>query len=153
MVKYIDESDHVPPSAQEAKSAGYGEAMLLRDPVTGELTTIERTDERTADEIARIAPGQHDLNLPLAPSTDGGNIVKQLEASAALQPAKRKPNQSDTERDWIERMVQKHGDGTEDRSSLMRMQRDSKMNVWQYSQGQILQRLKRWKEWKAQHDG
>lgn len=129
--------------------AGYGEAIIVRDPDTGELSAIHPSDLDAEAGVFDSRLDQHNL-----PSSNSGKtsheVVKQLEASAfAPRHKKKKPPQSTGEREWIERMVQKYGDGKDGSDSVRMMQRDKKLNVWQYSEGEIRRRLKRWQEGKA----
>lgn len=66
-------------------------------------------------------------------------IVKQLEQQASMgaPPAERK--QSDGEREWIERLVAKHGEDFE------KMARDRRLNPMQQTPADIKRRVKKWK--------
>jgi nucleolar protein 16 len=80
-----------------------------------------------------------------AMNTRPSNVVAELEAQAdeeaAILARKRRPRQqSKREEEWIARLAEKYGDDTR------AMARDIKLNPMQQSEGDLVRRLKKWKE-------
>jgi len=73
---------------------------------------------------------------------DGGSIVGQLTAAAAMPGHKKVRKQSDREREWCEALVAKHG-----RSGFAAMARDAKLNVMQQSEGDVRRRVVKYLKW------
>lgn len=70
---------------------------------------------------------------------EGKKIVRQLEAQA-YRPVEKKPRtQSHREREWVESMVQKHGD------DVRAMVRDRVLNPMQQTEADITRRIRKWK--------
>ncbi|KAK3077974.1 hypothetical protein LTS18_008766 [Coniosporium uncinatum] len=125
-----------------------GEARIKRDLETGEVHVIEAK-----------APKPNPLNDPLLdmdkdeeefegfddePNTSNKtDVVKQLEVMAANEAPAKPRKQSEREQEWIQRLVEKHGDDCE------AMFRDTKLNVMQQSVGDIKKRVKKWKAGRA----
>ena len=73
---------------------------------------------------------------------DGGSIVGQLTAAAAMPGHKKVRKQSDREREWCAALVEKHG-----RSGFAAMARDPKLNVMQQSEGDVRRRVVKYLKW------
>ncbi|GAB7340322.1 hypothetical protein MBLNU457_6774t1 [Dothideomycetes sp. NU457] len=131
-----------------------GEAKIQRDPTTGAIISFE--DNRKAnplndklndieDEDEAVWEGfvnDHGVVDGAAPSVPGAadtDVVKQLEARAAMGSEKKPRKQSEREQDWIGRLVEKYGD------DYGKMSRDMKLNPMQQSSGDIKRRVKKWK--------
>jgi nucleolar protein 16 len=68
------------------------------------------------------------------------DVVKQLEAEAAVPEEKAQRHQPDREREWLARLVERHGD------DIQAMVWDRKLNPMQQTAGDIRRRLKMFKE-------
>ncbi|KAN0103185.1 60S ribosomal subunit biogenesis protein-like protein Nop16 [Hyaloscypha variabilis] len=126
------------------------EARVERDPETGKILRVIHAHKRP-----------NPLNDPLnSDSEDEGmaddgeefegfdgegepkeknEIVRQLEEQASMEAEKIPRKQSERERDWIERLVAKHGDNYE------RMARDMRLNPMQQTAADIRKRVGKWK--------
>jgi nucleolar protein 16 len=136
------------------------ETKVERDPQTGRILRIVRSDGGSEDAIVRKRK-LNPLNDPLenlsdeeetsAMSTRPSDIVAELEAQAEEEAAtlarKRRPRQqSKREEEWIARLAGKYGD------DIRAMARDVKLNPMQQSEGDLRRRLKKWKENKQMSD-
>lgn len=65
-------------------------------------------------------------------------IVRQLEEQASMEAEKKPRKQSDREKEWIERLVGKHGENYE------RMARDMRLNPMQQTANDIKGRVEKW---------
>lgn len=132
------------------------ETKVERDPETGRILRIIRADD--AEDEAMKQKRLNPLNDPLVdlseeetaitPKQRQSDVVADLEAQAeeeaeALARKKRPRQQSTREEEWIERLIEKHGDDTR------AMTRDRKLNALQQSEGDIGRRVKKWK---ARHE-
>jgi nucleolar protein 16 len=130
------------------------ETKVERDPQTGRILRIVRSDGGAEDALTRRRK-LNPLNDPLedlsedeatnAMNTRPSNVVAELEAQAdeeaAILARKRRPRQqSKREEEWIARLAEKYGDDTR------AMARDIKLNPMQQSEGDLVRRLKKWKE-------
>lgn len=70
---------------------------------------------------------------------EGSGIVPQLETEANRPTVKKKKTQSSREKEWLQRLVEKHGDDTK------AMARDRKLNPMQQTEADISRRIKKWK--------
>jgi nucleolar protein 16 len=126
------------------------EAKVERDPETGKILRVIHPHKRA-----------NPLNDPLNSDSEDGDvaddgeefegfdgegetkekneIVKQLEEQALMGAEKVPRKQSEREREWIERLVAKHGDNYE------RMARDMRLNPMQQTAADIGRRVGKWK--------
>jgi nucleolar protein 16 len=70
----------------------------------------------------------------------GAKVVRQLEAEARRPVEKKVRHQSEREKEWLARLVERHGDDT------AAMARDMKLNPMQQTEADIARRIKKWKE-------
>lgn len=154
-IETTSDSLHINGSAKAAATnLSLGEARVERDPETGKILRVINDDEI---EIAgRKVRKDNPLNDPLNELSDleeevqtrhqgsDNAIVRQLELQAAQEEElakKKKPRQQSTrEQEWIERLVNKHGD------NIQAMVRDRKLNPMQQSEGDIRRRIKKWQK-------
>ena len=98
----------------------------LNDPLN-DLSSDEDGDERDADRRTTVR------------KFGGLGIVPELEESAKYGKRKRPRKQSQREQEWIERLVERHG---EDYGAMVR---DRKLNPMQQSEGDLKRRVAIWK--------
>lgn len=68
-------------------------------------------------------------------------IVRKLEEQAALGERRREREQSEREKEWIERLVERYG-----RGEYKRMARDVKLNPYQQTAADIRRRVVKWEK-------
>ncbi|PWY75116.1 hypothetical protein BO70DRAFT_319221 [Aspergillus heteromorphus CBS 117.55] len=145
-----EDSLYIKSSAQAAaKQAATGEIQVERDPETGKILRVIRGD----DEV-EVAGRKHKRNNPLNdPLNDlespaltlpeqknaATTVVQQLEQQADREgvsvKAKKPRHQSKREEEWVQRLVEKHGD------NYIAMARDRKLNPMQQSIGDLKRRI------------
>jgi nucleolar protein 16 len=105
------------------RALGPGQAMIQRDD-DGNIISVVLGEEGSDDEEYHVTP-----------KTD---VVKMLEqqASEAVSVGRA---QSAGEQDWLQRLMDKHGD------DLGAMFRDTKLNIYQESVGQLKRRIAKYK--------
>lgn len=138
------------PSSRRPKTLGTAEIKVTRDAKTGAITGVE---EDGRQKRARKNP----LNDPLNTDSDsdhdkeeegdveGGRsrgIVPELEQAAKYSKKKRPRMQSEREREWVEGLVDRHGD------DWGAMVRDRRLNPQQQTEGDIKRRVEIWKKTK-----
>ncbi|SPN97666.1 related to NOP16 constituent of 66S pre-ribosomal particles [Cephalotrichum gorgonifer] len=99
----------------------------LNDPLNDIEDQAEADDDEDAEEWGGIEDGG-------APTTD---VVRALEEMASRPEVKRVRHVSEREREWLDRLVQKHGDDTE------AMARDRKLNPMQQTAADIARRIRK----------
>ena len=122
----------------------------MRDPKTGAIVSVQH------DKSGRDNP----LDDPLNELSDSGNdervverngrgIISELEEQARYSRQKRPRMQSQGEREWIERLVERWDD------DWGGMVRDRKLNPQQQSEGDLKRRVRIWKggKRKGQQEG
>lgn len=157
---------HIKGSAEsEAKNLKLGETRVERDPETGKILRVISGDDEV--EIAgRKHKRSNPLNDPLNDLSDdvdlagaaaaagqaqGGkdasDVVKLLEMQAAKEDsavlAKKPRHTSQREGEWIEKLLQKHGD------DYAAMARDRKLNPMQQTVGDIKRRIRKYQAGQA----
>ncbi|PGH23051.1 hypothetical protein AJ80_02824 [Polytolypa hystricis UAMH7299] len=161
---------HVNPNASSRKTFAPTEARVERDPETGKILRVihsEAEENETLEIAGRLHRRDNPLNDPLddisqrrgqaSASGEGDRVpmptpsasatsefVKALEKQVVMEEEalkKRRPRQqSAREEEWLERLVEKHGD------DVAAMVRDRRLNRMQQTAGDINRRLRKWKE-------
>lgn len=148
---------HIKSSTQSiAKTLGLGETKVERDPETGKIIRVigrpeeveiggrkRRRDNPLNDPLNDIE--KDDLIMPTVPGRNADSIiVKQLESQADKESdlvKKKKPrHMSEREAEWVQALVQRHGD------NLSAMVRDKRLNPMQQTEGDLKRRIRKWKE-------
>ena len=105
------------------------------NPLNDPLNDLESEDEHTGNNTftKRLKPNKT--------STHNRGIIPQLEAAAEITNERKRPRaQTQSEQEWIERLVERWGD------NYMGMMGDKKLNPWQHSEGNLRRRVLKWKE-------
>jgi nucleolar protein 16 len=117
------------------------EVQVERNPETGAIARVIRPASEN------LNPLNDPLNniLDASESVDKskyvtGGIITELEEQALMEIKNRPRQQSKREVEWIERLVKKYGD------DYGRMMRDTKLNPYQQTEGDLRKRIARWKE-------
>ena len=126
------------------------EARVERDPETGKILRVihaskrpnplndplnsDSEDEEMADDGEEFQ-GFDGKGEP----KEKNPIVQQLEEMASMEAEKTERRQSEREREWIGRLVGKHGE------DYQRMARDMKLNPMQQTSADIGRRVAKWK--------
>lgn len=121
-------------TAEKQKQLVPGEARIIRDE-DGNVVRIEHGP--TADEAldAVMQNGEAEGAGIIDTRTP---VVRMLES---MQPApKRERQQSDREKEWVERLVQKYG------TDYKKMERDRKLNPMQQTAADIRKRVEKWQK-------
>lgn len=133
-----------------------GEIKVIRDAEGNILEVIDAEDQqRKHNPLNDPLNDLEDSDMELEETEPGKQqmsqnpITAQLQAQAAaeaeaLAKYKKPRNQSSREEEWIEGLIEKHGD------NYGAMFRDKKLNPMQQSEGDIKKRVKKWK---AKHSG
>jgi nucleolar protein 16 len=117
-----------------------------RDPETGKITKVIHdkpqkenplndplnSDEEGACEEMQDAEGE---------APEGNDIIKELEAQASMVPEKKVRKQSEREKEWISRLVDRYG------SNYKAMARDRRLNPMQQTEADISRRVRKWREY------
>ncbi|PLB53789.1 hypothetical protein P170DRAFT_372075 [Aspergillus steynii IBT 23096] len=136
-----EDSLHIKGSAQaSSKQLGLGEVKVERDPETGNIIRVisKKRDNPLNDPLNDLSDNEQEA---YGSKTD---IVRQLERQAAQEgqdvKTKKPRHQSSRESEWIQRLVDRHGD------DVTAMFRDRKLNPMQQSEGDIRRRIRKWKK-------
>lgn len=132
------------------------EVRVERDPKTGKILKVIRDDEieiagrkhkRTnplGDPLAQIEMDENDNDNPERSLRKGSEFIRQLEQQAAQEQnaiKKRRPRQqSKQEEEWIQKLIEKHGDNTQ------AMFWDRRLNPMQQSESDLRKRIRIWRE-------
>lgn len=147
-----ESSSATPFGIQPVPKAIISEARVERDPETGKIIRVHHApnpnplnDPLTALELSSAAPQydpshQHTLYGTASTAGEGSTDVVRslLEQSAAKSgETKKKRHQSEREREWLGKLVGRHGD------DYGAMARDGKLNPMQQNAGDIKRRIQR----------
>lgn len=104
-----------------------GEARIRRDAQGNVIEviygTMDENDEQTKDDESERDP----------------SVVKKLEERASRPIIRKKRELSEREEAWMHKLYKKHGDNVDN------MFRDTKLNIYQQSRGDLQKRLEKWK--------
>ena len=137
------------PSSRKTGRLAPEEVQVERDPETGRIL-------RVVSSKSQLEPTENPLSDPLNDLMDvepasrnavSSDIIAALEQEAEEEGerlAKKRPRQqSQREEEWIQRLVEKHGD------NIRAMVRDRQLNPMQQTEGDIGRRIKKWKKQQA----
>ncbi|KAF2102655.1 hypothetical protein NA57DRAFT_63525 [Rhizodiscina lignyota] len=127
------------------------EARVERDPETGEILRVIEDEGLVRDnplhdllnefdEEDDQDGGEEDETTNEDSSVGRTEVVRQLESIAAAGESKKPRHQSAREIEWVEALVQRHGDDYD------KMFMDRKLNPMQQSAGQIKKRVLQWRK-------
>jgi nucleolar protein 16 len=120
-------------------------ARVERDQETGKIIRVIHDRPRKANP----------LNDPLNSDDEGrdeemqdakeeaperNNIIKELEAQASMVPEKKVRKQSEREKEWISRLVERYG------TDYKAMARDRRLNPMQQTEADISRRVRKWRD-------
>ncbi|WYZ38834.1 hypothetical protein EsH8_III_000748 [Colletotrichum jinshuiense] len=101
------------------------------NPLNDPLNALDSDEEDEEDEDEEEGEGWGGIDDESRPE-----VIRMLEKQAALPTVKKPRHMSQQEREWLERLIAKHGDDT------AAMTRDRKLNPMQQTQGDIARRIK-----------
>ncbi|KAF4556030.1 Ribosome biogenesis protein Nop16-like protein [Elsinoe fawcettii] len=133
------------------------EARVERDPETGAIVSVveERKANPLRDPLNELSDeegegwegfvNEHGVVDGARQKQDGTTeVVRRLEEEAARPVVKRERRQSEREKEWVMRLVEKYGD------DYGKMARDGRLNPMQQSVGDIRKRVVKWKKSQGQ---
>ncbi|CAD6588777.1 MAG: Nucleolar protein 16 [Alectoria sarmentosa] len=129
------------PTSHKLSELGTTEVKVTRDPKTGAIVSVQHEKaerENPLDDPLNELSDSEDEDQD-ARSSNGRGIVAELEEQARHSRRKRPRMQSQREREWIERLVEKWG---EDWGGMVR---DRKLNPQQQTEGDLKRRIAVWK--------
>jgi len=121
------------------------EARVERDPETGKITRVIHSRAKSnplndpLEEMGGEGGEFEGFDAETGNQKPSNEIVQKLEEQASMIPEKKERKQSEREREWLERLVAKHGENYE------KMARDMKLNPMQQTAADIRKRVARWK--------
>ena len=129
--------------SQSSKHLIPRDVQVQRDPETGAILHItdpqwKKSENPLNDPLSDILDGDHEESDHTREESGQNDIIKKLEQQAAIDIKKRPRHQSQRESEWVGKLVAKYGDDYE------RMARDTKLNPYQQSAGDIRKRVKVW---------
>lgn len=130
----IPNTDPVQTGDIDPDSLGANEARIIRNP-DGSIQRIEYGDDLRHETIGESVADRATRHHSNGEDTD---LVKALRLQTTMG-AKKERLQSDRETDWVERLIEKHGD------DYKAMFWDKELNVRQQSIGDIKKRVQKWK--------
>ena len=131
------------PTARKTGKLELQEVQVERDPETGQILRVLRpADDQPAYFNPLNDPLNDIMNVEAEPARESTGVVAELEKEAAEEEealARRRPRQqSNREEEWLEQLLQKHGENTR------AMARDRKLNPMQQTEGDLKRRLKKY---------
>ena len=115
------------------------EVKVTRDPKTGAIVSVQREKSERENPLGDPLNEISDLEEEVVKSS-GRGVVPELEEQAKYSKPKRPRMQSQREREWIERLVERWGD------DWGGMVKDRKLNPQQQSEGDLKKRVGVWKK-------
>jgi nucleolar protein 16 len=120
-------------------------ARVERDPETGKIIKVIHGKPRKANPLndplnSDDDGGDEEMQDAEEEAPEGNKIIKELEALASMVPGKKVRKQSEREKEWIARLVERYG------SDYKAMARDRKLNPMQQTEADIARRVRKWKD-------
>lgn len=113
---------------------------MTRDPNTGAIVSVQHEkserENPLGDLLNELSDSENDEKVM---ESNGRGIISELEEQAKHSRPKRARMQSQGEREWIDRLVERWGD------DWGGMVRDRKLNPQQQSEGDLKRRIGIWK--------
>ena len=130
------------PTSHRSSELGTSEVKVTRDPTTGAITSVQHEKSERENPLRDPLNDFSDPGDEEAEESSGWGIVPELEEQARYSRPKRPRMQSQREREWVERLVERWGD------DWGGMFRDRKLNPQQQSEGDLKKRVGVWKSGK-----
>lgn len=120
-------------------------AHVERDPETGEITRVIHKKPRKSNPLndplnSDDEEGDETMQDAEEEAPEGNNIIKELEAQASMVPEKKVRKQSEREKEWIARLVDRYG------TDYKAMARDRRLNPMQQTEADIGRRARKWRD-------
>lgn len=126
-------------------------ARVERDPETGRIIRVIHEKRRKAnplnDPLVSDSEAEDDdmhnvetREQSAKGTKEGERIVRELEAQASMVPERKVRKQSQREREWIARLVERYGTDTRG------MARDRRLNPMQQTEADIARRMRKWRD-------
>ena len=121
---------------------GTSEVKVTRDPKTGAIVSVQREKSERENPLGDPLNEIDELEEEEEEVVEGDRrgVVPELEEQAKYSKPKRPRMQSQREREWIQRLVERWGD------DWGGMVRDRKLNPQQQSEGDLKRRVGIWKK-------
>lgn len=122
---------------------------MTRDPKTGAIVSVQHEKSKRENPLDDPLNEFSELEDEQVVESSGRGIIPELEEQAKYSRPKRPRMQSQREREWIERLVDRWGD------NWGGMFRDRKLNPQQQTEGDLKRRVGIWKvgKRKGQQEG
>lgn len=120
-------------------------AHVERDPETGKIIKVIHDKPRKANPLNDPLNSDddredEDMQDAEEEAAEGNNIIKELEAQASMVPERKVRKQSEREKEWIARLVERYG------SDYKAMARDRRLNPMQQTEADIGRRVRKWRD-------
>lgn len=112
---------------------------MTRNPKTGAIISVQHEKSERENPLGDPLNAFSDLEEEGVVEDNGRGIVPELEEQAKYGKPKRPRMQSQREREWIERLVERWGD------DWIGMVRDQKLNPQQQTEGDLKKRVAIWR--------
>lgn len=112
---------------------------MTRDPKTGAIVSVQHEQSERENPLRDPLNELSDSEDEMMVGSSGRGIITELEEQAKYSRPKRPRMQSQREREWIERLVERWGD------DWGGMVRDRRLNPQQQSEGDLKRRVAVWK--------
>lgn len=130
------------PTSHKASELGTSEVKVTRDPKTGAIVSVHHEKSERENPLGDPLNEFSDSEDEMVEESCSRGIIPELEEQARYSKPKRPRMQSQREREWIERLVERWGD------DWGGMVRDRKLNPQQQSEGDLKRRVGVWKNGK-----
>lgn len=137
------------PTLHKSSELGMSEVKVTRDPKTGAIISVQHEKSKRENPLGDPLNDISDFEEDKVVEDSGRGIVPELVEQARYSRPKRPRMQSQREREWVERLVERWGD------DLGAMVMDRKLNPQQQTEGDLKRRIAVWKtvKRKGQQEG